>query len=90
MAIVMEAIETYARENPKKSSEHNTLSHTHSELPTREQIAILAYHFWHERGCPDGSPEVDWFRAELHLQSVNEHSSNTLTLASLPVLDLPH
>ena len=27
-------------------------------------IARLAYSLWEERGCPDGSPEVDWLRAE--------------------------
>ena len=29
-----------------------------------KEIAILAYYFWQERGCPIGSPEEDWFRAE--------------------------
>jgi hypothetical protein len=29
-----------------------------------ETIAKLAYQLWLERGCPDGSPEEDWFRAE--------------------------
>ena len=24
----------------------------------------LAYELWQARGCPDGSPEVDWFMAE--------------------------
>lgn len=23
----------------------------------------LAYELWQARGCPDGSPEVDWFQA---------------------------
>ncbi|MGA2114765.1 MAG: DUF2934 domain-containing protein [Bryobacteraceae bacterium] len=27
-------------------------------------IAALAYELWHARGCPDGSPETDWFQAE--------------------------
>ena len=27
-------------------------------------ISELAYSLWQERGCPHGSPEVDWFRAE--------------------------
>jgi hypothetical protein len=30
----------------------------------REAIARLAYEYWEARGCPDGSPEEDWFRAE--------------------------
>ena len=29
-----------------------------------DRIAVLAYQYWQERGCPIGSPEVDWFRAE--------------------------
>jgi Protein of unknown function (DUF2934) len=29
-----------------------------------EQIAALAHALWRERGCPEGSPEEDWFRAE--------------------------
>jgi Protein of unknown function (DUF2934) len=32
-----------------------------------EQIAMLAYKFWEERGCPFGTPETDWFRAEQEL-----------------------
>lgn len=29
-----------------------------------DQVSDLAYLFWQSRGCPEGSPEVDWFRAE--------------------------
>ena len=29
-----------------------------------ERIATLAYFYWQQRGCPEGSPEDDWFRAE--------------------------
>jgi hypothetical protein len=32
--------------------------------PPHYQIELLAYRFWHERGCPPGTPETDWFRAE--------------------------
>ena len=28
-------------------------------------IAELAYRLWEERGCPHGSPEDDWYKAEL-------------------------
>lgn len=28
-------------------------------------IAELAYQFWEERGCPEGSSEEDWYKAEL-------------------------
>lgn len=37
--------------------------------PSYDEIAQRAYHCWHERGCPDGSPEVDWTRAEEELRS---------------------
>jgi len=29
-----------------------------------EDVARLAHQFWEDRGCPFGSSEVDWFRAE--------------------------
>jgi hypothetical protein len=34
-----------------------------------EQIAALAHALWQERGCPEGSPEEDWFRAEEELRA---------------------
>jgi hypothetical protein len=40
--------------------------------PTRENIAPLARALWKARGCPDGSPEDDWFRAERALKSQRE------------------
>jgi hypothetical protein len=32
-----------------------------------EQISLLAYALWQQRGCPEGSPDEDWFRAEQEL-----------------------
>jgi hypothetical protein len=34
-----------------------------------EDVARLAHQFWEDRGCPFGSSEVDWFRAEQELQA---------------------
>lgn len=34
-----------------------------------EEVARLAHQFWEERGCPFGSSEIDWFRAEQELQA---------------------
>jgi hypothetical protein len=34
------------------------------EVPLQEQVELLAYLFWEQRGCPEGSPDEDWFRAE--------------------------
>ncbi|MBV9297170.1 MAG: DUF2934 domain-containing protein, partial [Acidobacteriaceae bacterium] len=30
----------------------------------KQEIRLLAYQLWIERGCPLGTPEVDWFEAE--------------------------
>ena len=35
--------------------------------PTQEQVAALAYQLWLQRGCPVGSDQEDWFRAEAQL-----------------------
>lgn len=34
-----------------------------------ELVQKLAYQHWEQRGCPFGSPEVDWFAAEDALRS---------------------
>ncbi len=36
--------------------------------PECEQVARLAYSYWQDRGCPEGSPEEDWLRAEAELR----------------------
>lgn len=33
-----------------------------------DKIALLAYSYWEARGCPHGSPEEDWLRAESDLR----------------------
>ena len=38
-----------------------------STAPEPEEIASLAYRLWQQRGCPEGSPEADWLRAEQEL-----------------------
>ena len=30
----------------------------------KESVTELAHCYWLLRGCPEGSPEVDWYRAE--------------------------
>lgn len=34
-----------------------------------DDIAALAYELWQARGCPDGSPDEDWFEAARQLRS---------------------
>jgi hypothetical protein len=55
-----------------------TASASHSEVPEtsmQEDLAKLAYGLWQERGCPHGSPEVDWIDAERKLRQSSEHVS---------------
>ena len=37
-----------------------------------EEIARLAYSYWEAAGCPSGSAEQDWLRAERDLEGVSE------------------
>jgi hypothetical protein len=39
-------------------------SATSETVYTDDDLATEAYRCWHERGCPEGSPEVDWQRAQ--------------------------
>jgi hypothetical protein len=36
--------------------------------PRHEEIELLAFELWQERGAPVGTPEIDWFRAEEKLK----------------------
>ncbi len=42
------------------------------ELLRTKEMEALAHALWVERGCPVGSPEVDWFEAERRLSGVDE------------------
>ena len=37
--------------------------------PTENETATVAYQLWRERGCPIGSDQEDWFRAEAILKN---------------------
>ena len=59
------------------SSPAKRMTNAHAVAPTEEvaitplthkSIARLAYSHWEARGCPYGSPEEDWFRAEEELR----------------------
>jgi hypothetical protein len=44
--------------------EEQTTSEAETQAVSAGDIANLAYRLWQERGCPIGSPEEDWYRAE--------------------------
>ena len=49
---------------PVETGEENEQKEAEALLAYQEQIAALAYKLWHDRGCPEGSPDADWFEAE--------------------------
>lgn len=56
----------------KHYPEQNEVSNPRWNLrnfPTHRQIEQRAHELWKARGCPRGSPEVDWFRAEEELRA---------------------
>ena len=58
MTAVTEVETVESKPEPKEATPTPTPESIH------EQIAALAYALWQERGCPEGSPDVDWFQAE--------------------------
>ena len=47
----------------KRANEHGIAIFGHAEIET------LAHELWRARGCPEGSPEEDWFHAAEQLRS---------------------
>jgi len=44
-----------------------------SEAPVGpETIEAMAYQLWLQRGCPIGSDQEDWYRAEAELKDKNQ------------------
>jgi hypothetical protein len=67
-----------AHERSRQALEHAPEDHTHTGAATvghgiaafgHDDIAALARELWQARGCPDGSPDEDWFHAVEILRS---------------------
>src|SRR5579864_5531603 len=74
-------------ERSRQALEHSAQVHEKSAASPRahavkeEEIAALAYRLWQQRGCPEGSPEKDWFRAlELLGSGANAHDMSKMRL----------
>jgi hypothetical protein len=72
MSVVMAKAKMSAVAETKTDVAQESVRMEAAEPVNRQEIALLAYQFWLERGCPIGSPEEDWFRAEQVLQSREE------------------
>ena len=56
----------------KHYPEQHEVSHDHpliSDAPDIDEIKRLAHALWMERGCPHGSADQDWYRAEQELRA---------------------
>jgi hypothetical protein len=71
-------------EQSRQAQEHSQEAHQYSKAATaghgiasfgHDDIAAHAHELWQARGCPDGSPQVDWFQAAKELRSRSEHPS---------------
>lgn len=56
-------------ENPNESAESAAQTAGVEQDRNQDAIAALAYQMWQERGCPLGSDQEDWFRAENELKN---------------------
>ncbi len=55
----------------KRHHHHERPEERPAETP-HEQTERLAYHYWEERGRPEGTPNEDWFQAERELERQRE------------------
>jgi hypothetical protein len=75
------------QEHSRQALEHSQQAYQHTEQTHRgdvnehgfaifrhEDIAARAYALWEARGCPQGSPEEDWFHAAQELRARRETS----------------
>jgi hypothetical protein len=67
-----------AHEQSRQALEHSREIHAHQDTATvghgiaafgHDDIAALARELWRARGCPEGSPDQDWFHAVEILRS---------------------
>ena len=70
----MSKVATMFRRDSNTGAEEKNISRNNPSVdpPGAHEISELAYQRWVERGCPVGSPDEDWFRAEeelLHRQA---------------------
>ena len=79
---------TRSAPDEERASRHDLIS-WHAALE-RDAIIALAHHYWHERGCPEGSAEEDWFRAERDFHNRIEFGCFADYFEVGVVLRLPH
>src|ERR1017187_7366383 len=54
---------------PEMSTGSESVKTAATVCPTESEIATVAYQLWLERGCPIGTDQEDWVRAEAMLKN---------------------
>ena len=62
--------------------ERTLMESVQSESQQHELTKRAAFFLWEQRGCPFGTPEVDWFRAEEEMRAQTEQPSGRPPLTS--------
>jgi len=58
----------------------NLIQPRRSTSNEHRHIELLAYAYWEDRGRPEGSPEIDWFRA---IETLGVELASELSLSAL-------
>jgi len=73
---------------PKMGTVSESVKTSATVGPTESKIATIAYQLWLDRGCPIGSDQEDWFRAEMMLKNpVVVTCEDLFRRPSIPCLD---
>lgn len=54
---------------PERNTVSESVKTAAAVSPTESEIATVAYQLWLDNGCPVGSDQEDWFRAEAILKN---------------------
>ncbi|MBV9764272.1 MAG: DUF2934 domain-containing protein [Acidobacteriaceae bacterium] len=73
-------IRSWPRNGPTAGTDNGIVEETLNVQQEKQEIRLLAYQLWIERGCPVGTPEVDWFEAEEKLAAKTRADSQTSTI----------
>src|SRR5229473_3163856 len=77
-----------AKMMPDSSTVTVSLKTAATVSPTESEIATVAYQLWLDNGCPVGSGQEDWFRAEAMLKNALVAKCEDLSrLPSIPRCD---
>jgi hypothetical protein len=77
-----------AKMMPERSIVSESVKTAATVSPTEIEIATVAYHLWLDNGCPVGSDQEDWFRAEAMLKDALVAKYEDLSrLPSIPRCD---